>query len=406
MSIFKILKKVLRIFFLKMTSDHYALIFKQGNSKTRFFCFFALGFFVIFCQHILREMLSKNPKKSRENYYGENCDYSTSQLNELNKHKLTTQPMNVDKMLSKNPKKSQDNYYCEHCDYSTSHLGDFKKHESRRKHLYNVENDIRHSSETPETLWKCACERTYRFRQSYYRHKKTCNGTIPFHKSQGVSSDMKSLLHELQQQREEDKGKNMEMVNMMLAQFKEIIPLVGSTTNNTNCNNNTFNMNVFLNETCKDAMNLDDFVKTLQFNTDDLLYTAENGYVEGVGKILLRGLDALSIEQRPIHCSDMKREVMYVKKDGVWAKDTADNEELRKTILLVGRMNVRSLPPWMKANPMYAQADSPFSDIYAQIIVNTLVESEEKGRNYTTKVIKNIAKRCHIDRKMNEINYR
>ena len=157
-------------------------------------------------------------------------------------------------------------------------------------------------------------------------------------------------------------------------------------------------MNVFLNETCKDAMNLEDFVKSLQFNMEDLLYTAENGYVEGIGKILLRGLDELALEQRPIHCSDMKREVMYIKKDGVWGKDTIDNEELCETILLIGRMNLRNLPPWMKAHPSYSQATSPFSDIYAQIILNNMVESVEMGQKYTTRIIKNVAKRVHIDR--------
>ena len=102
--------------------------------------------------------------------------------------------------------------------------------------------------------------------------------------------------------------------------------------------------------------------------------------------------------ERPIHCSDMKREVMYIKKDGVWAKDTNDNEQLRETILLVGRMNIRNLPPWMKAHPSFTQATSRFSDVYAEIVMNTMVESAEMARKYSTKIIKNVAKHVHIDR--------
>jgi hypothetical protein len=316
-------------------------------------------------------------------------------------------------MLQKNPKKSHPIFHCEICDYITGSKKDYHKHILTRKH----QNATLMLHDPSSRKYVCQCGKLFSHHSSMYRHKKICEYDNYFTETNIVEHEQTTprndtMIQLLKQQmvieqereetRKEEKREQMEMMQTMLTQFKEIIPLVGnSTTHNTNCNN-TFNMNVFLNETCKDAMNLDDFVKTLQFNTDDLLYTAENGYVEGVGKILLRGLDALSIEQRPIHCSDMKREVMYVKKDGVWEKDTADNEELRKTILLIGRMNVRSLPPWMKANPMYTQADSPFSDIYAQIIVNTLVESEEKGRNYTTKIIKNVAKRCHIDRKMKD----
>jgi len=316
-------------------------------------------------------------------------------------------------MLHKNPKKSHPIFHCEICDYITGSKKDYHKHILTRKH----QNATLMLHDPSSRKYVCQCGKLFSHHSSMYRHKKICEYENCFTETNIVEHEQTTprndtMIQFLKQQmvieqereetRKEEKREQMEMMQTMLTQFKEIIPLVGnSTTHNTNCNN-TFNMNVFLNETCKDAMNLDDFVKTLQFNTDDLLYTAENGYVEGVGKILLRGLDALSIEQRPIHCSDMKREVMYVKKDGVWEKDTADNEELRKTILLIGRMNVRSLPPWMKANPMYTQADSPFSDIYAQIIVNTLVESEEKGRNYTTKIIKNVAKRCHIDRKMKD----
>ena len=345
------------------------------------------------------KMLSKKSQKSQDNISDDN---SSNEYNHT-KYLCTTQYENVDKILSKKSQK----YHCEKCDYTSGKQSDYLKHLSTKKHQ-TVDKIL--SGDVVDAEWKCLCDKSFRFRQSYYRHRKTCKiyaGELAIDSDDGdiiraysESSVLGSILKQQQQLHEQIQQGNLDVANTMMNHMKEIIPLVGNTTNNVHNQNNTFNMSIFLNETCKDAMNIDDFVKTLHFNVEDLLYTAENGYVEGVGKILLRGLDALSVEQRPIHCSDVKREVMYVKKNGVWEKDTTDNEELRKTILLIGRMNVRTLPPWMKANPMYSQADSPLSDVYAQIIVNTLVDCEEVGRKYTTKIIKNVAKRCHIDRKI------
>lgn len=313
-------------------------------------------------------------------------------------------------MLRKNPKKSLQNFHCETCDYTTRSKKDYQKHILTRKHKH-AKSMLNFSM----TEWSCECGKYFKHQSSLSRHKISCSEFVPFlgqTENDIISTnndyiDNANMAKQMMAFHEEtmkaQQKNNMDMMNMFLHQqmshFKEMLPLVGSTTNNvhTNCNN-TFNMNVFLNETCKDAMNLEDFVKSLQFNMEDLLYTAENGYVEGIGKILLRGLDELALEQRPIHCSDVKREVMYIKKDGVWGKDTIDNEELCETILLIGRMNLRNLPPWMKAHPSYSQATSPFSDIYAQIILNNMVESVEMGQKYTTRIIKNVAKRVHIDR--------
>ena len=309
-------------------------------------------------------------------------------------------------------------FECSLCDYKCSYKRDYDRHLNSRKHQNAYTN-------WAKCLHKCECGKEFNHRQSFHRHKKSCtysknmdfavestcdhsnaievsvSGDEYSDDNNGISAFMKIQKEQMEMLLEKQEQQQLTMMSMMLSQFKEMIPLVGNTTNNmnnTNFNNNTFNMNVFLNETCKDAMNLDDFVKTLQFGMDDLLYTAENGYVEGVGKIILRGLDALEVEKRPIHCSDMKREVMYIKKDGVWAKDTNDNEQLRETILLVGRMNIRNLPPWMKAHPSFTQATSRFSDVYAEIVMNTMVESVEMARKYSTKIIKNVAKHVHIDR--------
>jgi hypothetical protein len=303
-------------------------------------------------------------------------------------------------MLTNCPKKSHNKFYCESCDYFTRSKKDYHKHILTRKH----QNAYTMLTKSP---FRCHCGRDFLHRQSLHRHKKVCDIQCPNVDDSDNMEFMKQTLNMMTSMMKEQQQQNKELSHLVhqnheqqQLQVIDAIKNVITINNNTNCNNNntTFNMNVFLNETCKDAMNLDDFVNSLQLDMDDLLYTAENGFVEGVGKILLRGLENLSIEKRPIHCSDMKREVMYIKRGGVWEKDTDDNSQLRETILLIGRMNVRQLPPWMKANPNWFLASSRESEIHASIILNAMVEDAIMGKKYANKVVKNVAKKVHVNK--------
>ena len=169
-------------------------------------------------------------------------------------------------------------------------------------------------------------------------------------------------------------------------------------TNNTT-NNNHFNLNVFLNEQCKDAINLMDFVDSLNIRLKDLEYTASVGYAEGVSKIFIKALSDLNVHKRPIHCSDSKREILYIKDDGLWQKDDEDKSKLTKAIKIVGNKSMKQISEWQKVYPEYNDPESKQNDKYMKMICNVMSGStkEEADKNYD-KVIKNIAKEVTIDK--------
>ena len=169
-------------------------------------------------------------------------------------------------------------------------------------------------------------------------------------------------------------------------------------TNNNNTTNN-FNLNIFLNEKCKDALDLMEFVDTLQLKLHDLEETARLGYVEGISKIFMRGLQQLDIYKRPIHCSDLKREVLYIKDKNLWEKDDDEKTRLTNAIKIIGNKNIKQIPEWQKLNPEYRDPDSKQNDRYMKLLFNAMSGStEEEQASNMNKIIKNIAKAVVIDK--------
>jgi hypothetical protein len=171
------------------------------------------------------------------------------------------------------------------------------------------------------------------------------------------------------------------------------------TNNNTTNNNSQFNLNVFLNEQCKDALNLMDFVDSLNVQLKDLEYTASAGYAEVIYKFFINGLSNLSVHSRPIHCSDAKREILYIKDNGEWFKDDSQKSKLTDAIKKVGSKNMKQIVEWQKAYPEYNDPSSKQNDKYMKMICNAMSGStkEESDKNYG-KIIKNIVKEVVIDK--------
>jgi hypothetical protein len=171
------------------------------------------------------------------------------------------------------------------------------------------------------------------------------------------------------------------------------------TINNTINNNNKFNINVFLNETCKDAINLTDFVNQIQLSVSDLEETGKLGYAEGISKIFIKNLNDIDFSQRPIHCSDSKRDILYIKDDNQWSKDNDSKDKLTNAIKIVANKNIKQIPEWQKANPDYMNPDSKQNDKYMKMICEVMSGStkEEQQKNYN-KIIKNISKEVVIDK--------
>ena len=193
---------------------------------------------------------------------------------------------------------------------------------------------------------------------------------------------------------------NKELQQTLIEQNKTMMGLAEKAGNNINFNNNkTFNLNVFLNETCKDAINLTDFVNQIQVSIKDLEETGTIGYAEGISKVFIKNLNDIDYNMRPIHCSDSKRETLYIKENNEWNKDTDDKANLTKAIKQVAHKNIKQISEWQKLNPEYNNPDSKQNDKYMKIIMNSMSGStkEESDKNYE-KIAKNIARNTIIDK--------
>jgi len=297
------------------------------------------------------------------------------------------------------PKKSHI-FSCSCCYYNTFNKKDYKKHLQTIKHKSMSNTDKKASINTQiieSKTYECNCGKKYKHRQSLYNHKIKCNilnGVENIEKDQPIT---KELVLQLIQQNQ----KLQEMLHDQHNKMYEIAKEGKSITNNntTNNNNNQFNLNVFLNEQCKDALNLMDFVDSLNVQLKDLEYTATKGYAEGISNIFINALSDLNVHKRPIHCSDSKREVLYIKDNGEWQKEDEEKSKLTKAIKIIGSKNMKQISEWQKAYPEYKDPSSKQNDKYMKMLCNAMSGStkEEAEKNYD-KIIRNIAKEVVIDK--------
>ena len=290
-------------------------------------------------------------------------------------------------------------FYCELCDYECCRKSSWNQHTLTAKHI-KATNGLMSATK------KYACEnctKNFKHHSSYYRHKKKCEKThITPEKSINNQSNM--ITTELVMELIKD---NKEMKQIILEQNNTINSLVKNGTNNNtnslnNNNNKTFNLQFFLNETCKDAMNIMDFVDSIKLQLSDLERMGEVGYAQGISKIITTNLKALDVTQRPVHCTDKKRETMYIKDEDKWEKEDNNKTKLRKVIKFVADKNIRLLPKFREKNPEYKNSSSRISDKYDKMVLEVMggigdeLEKEDK-------IIHNISK-CTTIEKYTEIN--
>jgi hypothetical protein len=187
---------------------------------------------------------------------------------------------------------------------------------------------------------------------------------------------------------------NADLKNMMI----EVLKNGTHNTTNNNCNNKTFNLQVFLNETCKDAMNIMDFVDSIQLQLTDLESVGQLGYVKGISNIIVKKLRALDVTQRPVHCSDAKREILYVKDNDVWEKEDPENNKMQKAVKYIAYKNIRLLPQWREKYPDCMLYDSPKNDIYTKMHIEAMGGDGSTDSIKMNKIIKNIAKEVIIEK--------
>jgi len=301
--------------------------------------------------------------------------------------------------------KSSENFYCELCDYSTSRKSQYDRHLSTDKHKLRengskmVGNDSDLVAKS-SNCYECGCGNKYKYDSGYYRHKKKCN------KYSNQENNMSEAEIAVKYQEKLDHLTNvvLNVVNQNNELTKKIIELSSKPTmtncNNTNnSNNKTFNLQIFLNEQCKDALNIKEFVESIQVQISDLENTGKIGYVEGISKIFINNLEQLNTHERPIHCSDSKREILYIKDDNQWSKDDDQKTNLTKAIKQIANKNIKQISEWQKLNPEYNDPDSKQNDKYMKIVLNSMSGSTpEEQKNNISKIIKNVSKEVIIEK--------
>jgi hypothetical protein len=292
-----------------------------------------------------------------------------------------------------NPKKPKE-YICETCDFNTCNKKDYTRHIKTIKHIksnsqcFSIQN-------TQITPYHCACGKKYVDNSGLWRHKKKCN----ISKNNEDSEDSEDS---------DNIDKKDELINYLIKENKEFKNLIleivkkDTTTNNnittTNSHNKTFNLQFFLNETCKDAMNIMDFVDSLKLQLSDLENVGKIGFVEGISNIIVKNLNSLDETKRPIHCTDSKREVMYVKDEDKWEKDNEEKKKLRKVIKHVAHKNSKMIKDFKAKHPDCEKSDSKFSDQYNKLIIEAMGGKGDNDLEKEDKIIKNIAKKVVIDK--------
>ena len=279
-------------------------------------------------------------------------------------------------------------YNCKFCYYNTYSLKDYNKHLFTNKHINRTNlNDLEQKNPENPKEYKCYnCNKCYKARNSLWYHEQKCNK--PTQKLSELDKD-DLIITLLKQNAELIKSQQNMMIKLSENGITNTINSHNTTnTNHTNSHNKAFNLNFFLNETCKNAMNIADFVDSIKLQLNDLMEVGEIGYVEGISKIIVKNLNNLDETVRPIHCTDKKRETMYIKDQGEWNKEDEKKTKLKKVINKIADKNIRLLPQFREKYPDYENSSSKTSDIHDKLVVEIMETDEDKKE----KIIKNISK--------------
>ena len=292
--------------------------------------------------------------------------------------------------------KNAKEYQCESCDYKCSNKFDYNRHLATRKHLVSVSGNL---LEIKKTHFDCKCGKEYKSMSGLWKHKNNCIQCKNDVKNMETESDLSkkdNLIEYLIKENSEFKTLIMELIK----KDNNISHISNNNINSTvNSNNKTFNLQFFLNEQCKDALNIGEFVDSIKLQLTDLENTGRMGYVEGVSKILIKNLNELDTFKRPIHCSDLKREVLYIKDNDKWAKEDDNKHVIKKAIKDVANKNIRQITEWANLNPDCKQADSKKNNQYLNIVMNSMSGgSNEEQNSNIDKIIKNITKTVIIEK--------
>jgi len=304
-----------------------------------------------------------------------------------------------------NPKKPIE-YFCKKCNFKSSNKKDYSRHIFTLKHKKRMDGLVLDDDFTPQKpqTYSCECGKTYKYNQGLWKHQKSCNIIMAYSNEVNFKSDsdvklLTNLVMDVVKQNQELTNK---IVDICKTNSQTNISNNGLTNNisnsNINSNNKTFNLQFFLNETCKDAMNISDFVDSLQLQLSDLENVGKLGYVEGISSIIVKSLNALDETERPIHCTDKKRETFYIKDENKWEKEDSERNKIKKVIKKVACKNQRLLPKFKELHPGCNYSESKFSDQYSKLVIEAMGGSGNNDAEKEAKIIKKIAKEVTINK--------
>ena len=282
-------------------------------------------------------------------------------------------------------------FICLYCDYKTHHKNDYSRHLLTRKHTLLKNTNKKPKKTQDDKPYHCSCGHSYKFASSLCYHKKTCKvinnvNTCPDFASLTESSN-KLVSNELVIKLIEQNEKLQEQL-VSLSREKSVVNNIVNNTNN-------FNLNLFLNEKCKDALNISDFIESLKITLDDLAYSRNKGLVEGITNVMIKGLRQLDIHKRPIHCTDAKRDTMYIKDCEKWEKDD-NHEKMKDTIVKIANKERNSICKWVDQNPNWF--DTEEKQIEYLTLVRNVCEPIENYEKNERKIIRNIGREVILDK--------
>ena len=290
-------------------------------------------------------------------------------------------------------------YYCEKCDYITSKKSNYNNHCNSKKHSFNILSTKSTNIKpilSPKKYHCDMCNKYYTDRSGLWKHKKFClknekeknNDDNNFYEGINIKDKDALVLHLLKQNGDLQKS---------LIEMSKDKSVTNSHNTNSNNTNNAFNLNFYLNETCKDAMNISEFVSSIKMSLEDLENTGRQGYIEGISNIIIKNLNKLGDCDRPLHCSDSKREILYIKDNNEWIKESEDKPILTKAIKIIANENIKQIKTWRDKNTDCTLADSKKNNLYLKIVSNSMNGlTKEEGDKNISKIISNVAKKTII----------
>ena len=331
-------------------------------------------------------------------YTCELCLYKTNNSLQYNKHILTSKHKNNNNDSKKRIKREY-KYTCSFCNFYTNNTCHFNNHVLTTKHIKNEKDSKLQISS--EKMYLCVCGKLYKYDSGYYRHKKNCTYIPPV---ETIETNKTELEHN--QTNEPDNKwfdiiqmlikENQETRNLVLTQHNTLIELVKNqqpTTNNSHNNNTNYNINMFLSEKCKDAKNITEFIETLK-NKVDMFQIEETGYVDGISKLFIDELKSMEVTERPLHCTDERRNTFYVHNNNAWNKDQNLNDT-KKAINCVSHTNLQQCLAW-SANEPAKEVDKEQHITRSIRLCKEANSSSEDAK--VDKIIKNISKEIPLNK--------